>query len=177
MFGVKKKHIQEFVDGDISMKIIRLRRSGKSKESMSFPYFRYDELVSSDWEDSNFHQQLDHRFFFMVFQMTDERDSSARDAVFLGGFFWSMPEQDMTEARRVWERTRQMVLKGQYEGFPKMTESSVSHVRPHGRDCKDLTPGIDGKMHKKYCFWLNANYVTNLINNSINTTDFINNQP
>lgn len=155
MFGVRKKHIQEFVDGDISMKIIRLKRNGKSKESMSFPYFKYDELVSSDWENSDFYQQLDHRFFFMVFQMTDDRDSSARDAVFLGGFFWSMPEEDVIEAKKVWERTREMVLNGQYTGFPKISESDVAHVRPHGRDSKDVTTGIDGEDHGKFCFWLN----------------------
>lgn len=60
-----------------------------------------------------------------------------------------------------------MVLNGQYERFPKMTESDVSHVRPHGRDSKDLTPGIDGQMHKKYCFWLNADYITRIATNSM----------
>lgn len=163
MFGVRKKHIQEFVDGDITMKIIRLKRNGRSKESMSFPFFRYDVLTESEWEDCDFHNQLDHRFFFMVFQMTDPNDSSPRDAVFLGGFFWSMPEQDMNEARRVWERTRQMVLDGKYEGFPKMTESRVAHVRPHAKNSYDLTPGIDGEMHKKYCFWLNADYISGIV--------------
>ena len=41
----------------------------KSKESMSFPTFRFTELIEEDWEDSTFGNYLrETRFLFVVYK-------------------------------------------------------------------------------------------------------------
>lgn len=167
MMGVKKKHVQEFLDADISMKTILLKPNNKPQESMSFPSFDYCKIIDQTWETSDFSEQLDKKFFFTVFRKSKEENN--RDGIFLGAFFWSMPFEDLMEAKRVWTVTRDMIANGQMEHFPASTESRVSHVRPHGRKKADTRLAPDGKYYTKKCFWLNSSYIdrvvrTNLLN-------------
>ena len=166
IFGVHGKHVREFEDAGIVMKTVRLTKGGKPKESMSFPYFEYNEIVNQTWEGSDFYAQLDRKFFIPVFQMTDE-DRDKRRARFLGAFFWSIPYADMEEARKVWEATRSLIASGDYEHFPGMKDNRVSHVRPHGRNNSDTIGGPDGLQHIKRCFWLNARYLNGIIRSNL----------
>ena len=43
--------------------------------------------------------------------------------------------------------------------MPKVRESTVAHVRPHGRDGDDKATLPDGRMMTKQCFWLNNSYI------------------
>lgn len=162
MLGIRTKDIKEFRDADIVMKTIRFNRKGISKESMSFPYFDYKEVVKQDWEDCEFREQLDRRFFFVVYQMTDAEDRDKHEAVFLGSFFWSMPYLDMIEAQHIWETAKKAICDGRYSELPRESQSHVAHVRPHGRDSGDTVEGPDGKKHVKKCFWLNRGYITEI---------------
>lgn len=171
MLGVRKKHIAEFRDADIEMKVVRLTHNGRSKESMSFPYFDYREIAEQEWEDSDLFAVLEKRFFFVVYQMTDKDDKDHRGAVFRGTFFWTMGYEDKLAVQKVWERTKHNILEGDYDHFPMISEGTVAHVRPHGRDSKDLTPGPDGHMHLKRSFWLNASYITELCMKHIHRTN------
>ena len=40
------------------------------KEDMSFPTFKYKEIVNEDWENSDFKDILEHKFLFVFFQAT-----------------------------------------------------------------------------------------------------------
>ena len=70
-----------------------------------------------------------------------------------------MPLADLEKAHEVWERTKQKVAEGQYEGFPSITQSSVAHVRPKAKDSSDLMLTPQGSYEKKKCFWLNNKYI------------------
>ena len=37
------------------------------------------------------------------------------------------------------------------------------HVRPKGQKATDLSPTIDGKGDKKFCYWFNNDYVRDII--------------
>ena len=82
---IGKKHIKEFEEAGILFKTIRTYKNGKPKESMSFPYIRFDNLVEQDWEDSDFFDQLDHEFFSTVFSFTDSPKSQSRKDLVLEG--------------------------------------------------------------------------------------------
>ena len=45
MLGIKGNHAEEFEKANIVVKAIRLEENGKMKESMSFPLFKFCELV------------------------------------------------------------------------------------------------------------------------------------
>ncbi len=169
MAGVlRKRHIKEFVQAGIQVKTVRVKVDGTSKESMSFPYIRYDDLVEQDWEDSDLFSQLDRQFFSPVFSFTsvDPRSQSRKELVFKGAFFWSLSDADLDTIRGVWEDTRERVLAGDFDHFVSMSEGRVAHVRPHARDSSDVAY-FRGRSVRKMSFWLNSHYIEEVVRRNL----------
>jgi DNA mismatch repair protein MutH len=142
---------------DIEMKTVLLNEVGKLKEHMSFPNFKYLEILDLQWEDSDFCERLERRFLFVVFQK-DNRGLERLKKV----FYWNMPFVDREEARRVWEETKRRVLINARD-LPGARESHVAHVRPKARDSRDTEPTPQGERLVKKGFWLNNKYVQDII--------------
>lgn len=148
----------ELVKEGIQLKTVRLERNAKPRESLSFPAFDYLEIASQSFEDSDFAWQIEQRFLFLVFKRL------AGDSFGLAGLkFWSMPSEDRREAEAVWLKARERVLAGDYRGLPKSSESRVSHVRPHARSRLDTAPTPQGGQEVKRGFWLNREYVAEVL--------------
>ena len=116
IFGVKSKHIKEFENADISLKTIALESDRDYiKESMSFPYIRFVDIVNQEWEDSEWYKILTSKFFFVVFRKSPDnrRENMKLEKV----FFWNMPYSDLSIARWLWCDTRNKVLEGDYDNF------------------------------------------------------------
>lgn len=151
--------VLELEKADIEMKTIRLQRNGRPKEPMSFPGFKFTEILSQEWEDSSFFERIERKFLFVVFQTGPDGIERLNR---IG--YWNMPYSDRLEAQRVWEETKARVAIDA-TNLPRQSESDVAHVRPKGRDGKDklLTP--QGGMYLKQCFWLNRSYVATAVKN------------
>lgn len=164
------KKIEEFEKADIQVKTIRLKENNLPKEDISFPTFEYQELVETDWEDSDFKNILESKFFFVFYQFEGE------DLILRKVKFWNMPHSDILEAKDVWKEMVKTVSNGEIvkevtdkgirkTNFPKKTENRVSHVRPHARNAADtyelpVADKLTGLTDfTKHCFWLNASYV------------------
>ena len=168
------KEIEEFEKAEIIVKTVRLKENDLPKEDISFPTFKYEELVNEDWENSDFKDILEHKFLFVFFQFENEK------LVLRKVKFWNMPYLDLLEVEKVWAKTQQIVAKGEivkeiktdkngkevrFTNFPSKKFSSVSHVRPHAKDASDTYPlPKKDKLTKqieytKHCFWLNNSYV------------------
>lgn len=164
------KKIEEFEKADIQVKTIRLKENNLPKEDISFPTFEYQELVETDWEDSDFKNILESKFFFVFYQFEGE------NLILRKVKFWNMPHSDILEAKSVWEEMVKTVSNGEIvkevtdkgirkTNFPKKTENRVSHVRPHARNAADtyelpVADKLTGLTEfTKQCFWLNASYV------------------
>jgi hypothetical protein len=150
----------------IQIKTIQLKSNGTPKESMSFPSFRFSEIVQEEWdeidEDSNhFRNQISGRFMFVVFQC--KHDCKSGDYKILKGIkFWNMPSDDLETVRKVWESTKGAVIQSNSTFFPKLKDKNIIHVRPHGtKKCFDVLP--NGKSVRKRSFWLNALYIKSLL--------------
>ena len=162
ILGVKANKIAEFEKAGIQLKTIRLEPSGALKEAMSFQNIRYGEIIhEEEWEDSDWHDTLSGRFFFIVFRK--QAGGGPQDAVLEKAFFWAMPRQDMEEAETFWRDTRDKVRKGDDEHFLKQSETRVCHVRPKARNAADTMPTPQGGEAKKYCYWLNRPYVLDIL--------------
>ena len=157
MLAAGGNSIPELDRAGIELKTIRLGKNGKPRESMSFPGFKFLEILDEDWEDSSFFEKIEKKFLFVVFE------PGAIDEVFRGAFLWNMPYADRLEAQRVWEDTKRRVGIDATD-LPGMTESPVAHVRPKGRDGKDKIPTPQGGFHLRQAFWLNARYIGSIIN-------------
>jgi len=162
--------IEEFEKADIRVKTIRLKENNLPKEDISFPTFEYQELVKMDWEDSDFKNILESKFFFVFYQFEGE------NLILRKVKFWNMSHSDILEAKNVWEEMVKTVSNGEIvkevtskgirkSYFPKKTENRISHVRPHARNADDTyeLPVADKftglTKYTKHCFWLNASYV------------------
>ena len=167
MLGVTGKisNSEEFKKASIIPKTIRIKNNGSIKESMSFPKFDFIELSQEkSWEESELYNYLaPTKFLFVVY-----KENAQGVLIFERVKFWNMPSVDLEEVGRVWARAVQTIREGVQlyptangvgNNLPKSTESSVAHVRPHGRDASDKAPLPDGRMMTKQCFWLNSSYV------------------
>ena len=172
------KEIEEFEKAEIIVKTVRLKENDLPKEDISFPNFKYEEIVNQDWEDSDFKDVLEHKFLFVFFQFQNEK------LVLKKVKFWNMPYLDLIEVEKVWTKTKQIVAKGEivkeiktnkkgkeirFTNFPSKKFSSISHVRPHATNALDTyeLPKKDKLTNQneytKHCFWLNNTYVKNEI--------------
>jgi DNA mismatch repair protein MutH len=172
------KEIEEFEKAEIIVKTVRLKENDLPKEDISFPNFKYQEIVNQEWEDSDFKDILEHKFLFVFFQFENEK------LILRKVKFWNMPYLDLIKVEKVWTKTKQIVAKGEivkeiktnkngkeirFTNFPSKKFSSISHVRPHATNALDAyeLPKKD-KLTKqneytKHCFWLNNTYVKNEI--------------
>jgi DNA mismatch repair protein MutH len=168
------KEIEEFEKAEIQVKTVRLKENNLPKEDISFPTFKYEDIVNEDWENSDFKDILEHKFLFVFFQFEDEK------LVLRKVKFWNIPYSDLLEVEKVWTKTQQIIVKGEIvkgfktnkngkvsreTSFPNKKFSKISHVRPHAKDASDTFPlPRTDKLTKeneytKHCFWLNNSYV------------------
>ena len=163
ILGVRANRIAEFEKAGVQLKTIRLEPNGGLKEAMSFQNIRYADIVNEeDWEESDWHNTITRRFFFIVFRK--KAGGGPLDAVLENAFFWAMPRQDMEEAEAFWRDTRDKVIDGDYEHFLKQSETRVCHVRPKAQNAADTMPTPQGGHAKKLCYWLNRQYVLDIVN-------------
>lgn len=173
ILGIKGNHAEEFEKASIVVKSIRIGKNDKIKESMSFPTFRFKELVKEEWEESKFGNYLrETRFLFVVYKF------DKNDVLRLRGCqFWNIPYEDLeTDVKLVWEKTKQVLREGlqviemngvHRNNFPKASENPVCHVRPHARNAQDTFELPDGRQYPKQCFWLNNTYIYQQIQDDI----------
>lgn len=169
MLGIRgRNRVKEFVEAGIAIKTVRVRLDGKPKESMSFPAFKYEELVDQTWETSDFRSQIDHEFFIPVFQFNTRtpEDEGRKELTFRGAFFWYVPDKDFDVIRQVWEDTRDKVDRGDFDHFVKSSDGRIAHVRPHGKNKMDTFP-FRGGHYTKRCFWLNDSYIRGVISENL----------
>ncbi|MBJ2355218.1 Sau3AI family type II restriction endonuclease [Sphaerochaeta sp. S2] len=157
--ATKNQQIYEFQAAGIQIKTIRIEANGKCKESMSFKQIRYKEIITQEWEDSDFYLELTSKFFFIVFRHNNPTEPYRLESVFL----WNMPEKDLRVVEQVWQDTKQKIADGIYDNFFKSSEDMIAHVRPHARDSYDLMQTPQGTMEKKKSFWLNRSYINSIL--------------
>lgn len=161
LLGVRTRKVSEFEKAGIIIRTVRLQKHGVPKEGVSFPTFDYREISKQNWEESDFKDIVESKFFFVILRETDA------GLVFKGGKFWAMPYEDRQEAERVWHETVKRIKEFRPNDLPLTEFSPVAHVRPHGRTGKDKIIAPGGIPAVKRCFWLNARYVGGQLANSV----------
>ena len=143
---------------------------------MSFPTFKFEEIINETWEDSELREMFNTtKFMFAVFK---EYDGTYHfDSV----KFWNMPIYILdNDVKDVWTKTVSIIETGnivkevkngnRITNFPGMSENDYCHVRPHAQNANDTYPlpvsdiltGVNE--YTKQCFWLNNNYILKIIN-------------
>lgn len=173
ILGIKGNQAEELEKANVKVKTIRIGRNGKIKENMSFPTFKFKDLIKEEWEDSTFGNYLrETRFLFVVYKFDADNVLRLR-----GCQFWNIPYEDLeVEVRSVWEKAKQVLIDGlevtfqngiRKNNLPKASENRVSHVRPHALNAKDTYELPDGRRYPKQCFWLNNTYIYEQLNEKL----------
>lgn len=176
MLGIKGKvnDTDEFQKANITCKTIRVNEDNTITESMSFPAFKYNEIILEEWDTSTLRNTFsENKYLFVIFK---EKNN---DFYFSGIKLWNMPLSILDiEVKSVWDKTVEVINSGNIvktvgktrkTNFPGMKENNVAHVRPHGKDANDVfeLPVADkltgSKVYTKHCFWLNNKYIERIL--------------
>jgi DNA mismatch repair protein MutH len=161
ILGGTKRTVPELDKAGIELKTIRVNKDWMPAEAMSFPTFRYMDIIEEEWEESSFFDKIEQKFLLVIFR--EDEDGELRLEKIN---YWNMPYLDREEAQRVWEDTKRRVAIDARD-LPKSTESRVAHVRPKAKNAQDTLPTPQGEQLIKKCFWLNRSYIGDVIKTSI----------
>ena len=177
MFNVRSNlaETEEFQKANIIPKTIRIEENGRIKESISFPAFKYTDIVNQDWKTCDLREELETtKYMFFVFKKVNN------EYIFKGIKLWNMPELDIeTSVMEMWKATYNTIKSGNMvksitngkrkTNFVGLSDNEVCHVRPHGRNSKDVYPlPVKDKLtgascYTKHCFWINNNYLKEIL--------------
>lgn len=157
ILGGTKQTVPELDKAGVELKTIRVNKDWVPAESMSFPVFKYLDIINEEWEDSSFFDRIEQKFLFVIFREDENGNLRLEKAD-----YWNMPYLDREEAHRVWEDTKRRVAIDASD-LPKSSESRVAHVRPKARNSQDTLPTPQGTQLIKKCFWLNKSYIGDVI--------------
>lgn len=179
MLGIKGSHAEEFVKANIVVKAIRLEENGSMRESMSFPPFKFKDLATQEWEDSDVYEYFSEtKFLFVVYKR------SGTEYVLKGAKLWNMPAADLEgTVREGWEAVKRIINDGvQFtinpngtisNNLPGKHDNRIIHIRPHatksayrlfngiirGNVERDANPLPDGQWMTTQSFWVNNDYI------------------
>lgn len=174
--GKIEEYVEEFSKAEVTIKTIRINKDNLPKEHISFPAFKYEEIINQYWDTSDFKNHIDKKFLFIFFK------ESGSSFVLDKAVYWNMLSEHINEAQKVWEETKQLIEEGKiikeikngrrYNYFPGSKSNLVSHVRPHAKNSgdtyklpvKDIHTGSNE--YTKHCFWLNKEFIRDYIYSS-----------
>jgi len=188
MLGVRDNRAEEFEKANIVVKAIRIEENGKMRENMSFPPFKFKDLVQEEYSESTLHDYFDEtRFFFVVWKKDGDVYRVA------GAQLWNMPYEDLSQkVKEEWEQVQRIIKYGVVltknidskgkisfsNNFPNKTETEVIHVRPHAQKAayrlnngeeygnvdRDANELPNGEYMTTQSFWINNSYIMKQLN-------------
>ena len=156
---------EEFLKSGIVMKTIRLNKSGRPAEAMSFENIKYGEVMSEkNWFNSRLYELFTQRFLFVVFQEDENKVKRLKRA-----FFWTMPVKDLDVAAGYWLNIKNAIKANHIapEYFYRESDHKNFHVRPKAKKAADVAVNPHGGTAKKYCYWFNHDYIKSIVESSI----------
>lgn len=171
---------EEFIKSGIIMKTVRLQNNGMPKESMSFKNIDYCEIYDNDdWIESETYEVFTNRFMFVIFKPVNgvkisvfnnktKQNITEQSYILDSVFFWTMPQEDLEIAKEYWENIRTAVLSNNItsKAFWTIGDHRNFHVRPKAKVKNDKAVNPNGGYCEKYCYWFNADYVKQIIDNA-----------
>ena len=173
--GTKLDNIEEFSKANIQFKTIRLEPNNMPKEHMSFENVDFDAWLNDSFEESQFYQKFEEtKFLFVVFQYREAlKENPDRIPYFKKIVLWNMPEQTIrNEVGLMWRRGRKVLKdgveltvgpRGISNNLPSAKQNHVTHIRPKAKDGKDKVQLPDGQEITKQAFWLNKEYIAEIV--------------
>lgn len=183
ILGIRNEHADEFEKANIKVKTIRVEENNRIVENMSFPPFKFMELVKEEYDESTLHDYFDEtRFFFFVWK----RDGDVYRVK--GCLLWNMSYEDLNiTVRDEWEAYKNTIIYGVEftkhvdsngkisftNNLPNKSETEIIHIRPHAQKAayrfnngeeygnvdRDANMLPSGEYMTTQSFWINNSYI------------------
>lgn len=172
MFKYLNIDTSEFKNNNFSSKTVRLQKSLKPKESMSFEKVEFHDVIKENWKSSFlYHKFSKTTFIFVVFQYNED------ELYFKGIKTWRMPldiiENDLYQFWLLLQNRLKsgVILEKEVKkktiittnNLPSSKDSDVMHIRPKAKNSKDVTELPDGQLITKQAYWLNSSYIAQIL--------------
>ena len=168
--------IKEFEQAGIEVRIVPVRpKDHMPWEAVSFPAFRFKEFEREDWETSALSDLLDRILFIPIYR--EDRKTPLQERVIGRAFFWSPSIEQLLKIEKEWRMYKREVKTGKTQTrmirdrevsyLTKASQTKFIHIRPHGRDRNDRDIDAFGHSIVKQSFWLNKEFVHELILESL----------
>ncbi|MEE3469049.1 MAG: Sau3AI family type II restriction endonuclease [Butyrivibrio hungatei] len=178
ILGIKGNHAEEFVKAGIVVKVSRVEADNTMDENISFPAYKFTELVKETWDDCNINEYFSEKKFFWVTFKYKNNDYYLDKVQ-----FWSMPYKDLqVTVKKEWLWIQGIIKEGVtfrvtpnkiYNNIPGEKQTEILHSRPkadkaayHLKDGTirgdvehDAEQLPDGQYMTRQCFWLNKAYI------------------
>lgn len=132
----------------------------KPREAVSFTPFDFREVAETPWEESDVLATLG-RIMFIV--LDAPKGAPVGGASLRSVVMWSAEPDTLATMEQEYELFRQAFTHAPPSDWPSQRSTEVLHVRPHGRDSRDVVPLPNGEMHVRSSLWLNQRFVQDLI--------------
>jgi DNA mismatch repair protein MutH len=171
--------ITEFDQFGLEARVIPIRtKDYRPWESTSFAPMDLKEFVIEEWEESSLQQYIDYILFIPVYRATPK---APMDEKRLGkSFFWRPSKEEWSIIEAEWRLFQAAVKEGRAKtrliqkkekiirvsDLPKESDTRIIHMRPHGEDGDDMDVDHLGNPVVKQSFWLNKEFVHELVERS-----------
>jgi len=154
--------LEEFEKQGIIVRIFPVRESTRHPiEAISFPAFRFMEIINKTWESCDLREQTERILFVPL--LGEPRKDKVGDYKLGNPFFWSPTPEQEAIMRKEWEMYVDLIREGKADELPTAKSRQIIHVRPHARDSRDTLPAPGGKQVVKKSFWLNTKFLKGLL--------------
>ena len=183
ILGIRDERADEFEKANIRVKTVRIEKNKKIRENMSFPPFKFMDLINEDFDNSKLRNYFEEtRIFFFVW----EKDGDVYRVK--GCKLWHMPYVDLeVVVRKEWEEYKRIIQYGIeftkivdatgkisfQNNLPNKSETEIIHVRPHAQKAayqfkngevygnveRDANMLPNGEYMTTQSFWINNDYV------------------
>lgn len=158
------RQLEAFDRLGVTVRTVRVDASNlRPFEAVSFAAIDFEEVATTPFEASPLQQQL-NAILFTVFTAT--RSQGVRDARLWTSFLWRPTAEDLEIIEEEYEAFRHAIATRPPDAWPRSSETTILHVRPHGRNKQDRRPLPTGGDHVRSAFWLNQGYLQRLVRES-----------
>jgi DNA mismatch repair protein MutH len=149
----------------LTIRVPRVDPELRPYEHLSFPSFRHVELVTEDWNDSLL---LSYIEYMLLAPITGPSKATLPNrCTVMAPVYWKPTAEDLALIRTEWTTFRDLIRAGNTEDLPTAASTKAIHIRTKGRDNTDLDRLPDGTWVTKKAFWLNADFVQEVLHRSI----------
>tara|TARA_Y100000592_G_scaffold85794_1_gene138318 strand:- start:9 stop:1415 length:1407 start_codon:yes stop_codon:yes gene_type:complete len=181
-----KHEIEELKKAGVEIKTVRINNKNQIEQHMSFPAFKFTDIVNEDWKSSKIKSMFEDTLLIVFFR------EKVNGHYYLDNFkLWNLRSKDLCELESVYQKLKKCLLSGEivdkvtqkvWNNFPKTKDNHISHIRPHSSygylHPKGKKPGniydlpvADKKTgwtsFTRHSFWLNKTYIMDIYNNKL----------